>query len=131
MASIHKEIHVAALPDRIWDALKDVGAIHTRLAKGFVLDTQLEGDTRKVTFANGVVALERIIEVDDHRRRLVWSVVQGRPTHHNASIQVFADGEGSRLVWIADLLPNELAPAIETMIDHGMRAMKHTLENAT
>jgi hypothetical protein len=84
-----------------------------------------------VTFANGVVALERIIEVDDHRRRLVWSVVQGRPTHHNASIQVFADGEGSRLVWIADLLPNELAPAIEAMIDHGMRAMKHTLENAT
>jgi carbon monoxide dehydrogenase subunit G len=128
MASIRQEIVVAATPAAVWDAIRDVGAVHLRLAPGFVVDTRLEGDTRAVTFGNGLVARERIITVDDAARRLVWSVVEGRPTHYNASLQVFAEGEGSRLVWIADLLPNELEPAIAAMIAQGMAAMKQTLE---
>jgi hypothetical protein len=128
MASIHKEIVVDVAPDAVWAAFRDVGGIHTRLARGFVTDTQLEGDTRLVTFANGMVARERIIDLDDARRRLAYSVVEGRPTHHHATFQVFPEGAGSRIVWIADLLPNELKPAIDGMMDHGMSAMKSTLE---
>ena len=128
MASIHKEMHVEASPDHVWAAFRDVGAIHTRLARGFVTDTKLEGDTRLVTFANGVVARERIIDLDDTKRRLAYSVVAGRPTHHHATFQVLTEGTGSRVVWVADLLPNELKPAIEAMMDHGMIAMKSTLE---
>jgi uncharacterized protein YndB with AHSA1/START domain len=130
MASIHKEMYVDAAPDDVWAAFRDVGAIHTRLARGFVTDTKLEGDTRIVTFANGLVARERIIDIDDARRRLAYSVVEGRPTHHHATFQVFPEAGGSRIVWIADLLPNELKPAIEGMMDHGMTAMKSTLESA-
>jgi uncharacterized protein YndB with AHSA1/START domain len=130
MASIHKEMYVDAAPDDVWAAFRDVGAIHTRLARGFVTDTKLEGDTRIVTFANGLVARERIIDTDDARRRLAYSVVEGRPTHHHATFQVFPEAGGSRIVWIADLLPNELKPAIEGMMDHGMTAMKSTLESA-
>jgi hypothetical protein len=128
MASIHKEMYVAASPDHIWAAFRDVGAIPTRLAKGFVTDTKLEGDTRLVTFANGLVAREKIIDIDDARRRLAYSVVEGRPTHHHAIFQVFPEGAGSRVVWTADLLPNELKSVIEQMMDHGMAAMKSTLE---
>jgi uncharacterized protein YndB with AHSA1/START domain len=128
MASIHKEMYVEAKPDQVWAAFRDVGAIHTRLARGFVTDTKLEGDTRIVTFANGIIARERIIDVDDGKRRLAYSVVDGRPTHHHATFQVFPDGSGSRVVWIADLLPNELKGAIEGMMDHGMAAMKSTLD---
>jgi uncharacterized protein YndB with AHSA1/START domain len=128
MASIHKEMYVDASPDHVWAAFREVGAIHTRLARGFVTDTKLEGDTRIVTFANGMVARERIIDVDDAKRRLAYSVVESRPTHHHATFQVFAEGAGSRVVWVADLLPNELKPAIDEMMDHGMRAMKSTLE---
>jgi len=59
----------------------------------------------------------------------VWSVVGGRMTHHNASLQVFAEsGTKSRVVWIADLLPNEVAPYIAGMIDQGMAVMKKTME---
>jgi len=43
-------------------------------------------------------------------------------------IQCVADGNGAKAVWIADLLPNEAAPAIGAMIDQGMGAMKKTLE---
>ncbi len=128
MASIRKEASIDATADAIWDALRDVGAIHTRLARGFVTDTTLEGDTRLVSFANGFVARERIVDLDDEARRIAYGVVDGRPTHHSASIQVFPEGARSRIVWIADLLPNELAPVIDAMMEQGMAAMKKTLE---
>ena len=129
MASIRREVSVAAGPAVVWDAIRDVGAVHERLAPGFVVDTKLEEGARLVTFGNGMVARELIVDVDDEARRLAWAVVGGRMTHHNASLQVFADGEGrSRVVWIADLLPNELAGYIAGMIEQGMAVMTKTLE---
>jgi carbon monoxide dehydrogenase subunit G len=132
MASIHREIQVEVPAEIVWDAIRDVGAIHTRLAPGFVVDTRLEEGARVVTFGSGVVARELIVDVDDAARRLAWAVVGGRMTHHNASLQVFADGKGrSRVVWIADLLPNEVAGYIAGMIEQGMAVMKKTLEAAS
>ncbi|MEO8153938.1 MAG: SRPBCC family protein [Rhizobacter sp.] len=130
MASILKEVSIAASAEQVWDALKDVGALHTRLVAGFVTDCRLEGDARIVTFANGVVARELIVDVSDDRQRVAWSSVGGRLTHHNASAQVFADGaQACRVVWIADLLPHAMAPAIAGMIEQGLVAMKKTLES--
>jgi carbon monoxide dehydrogenase subunit G len=130
MASIRKEIVIEASPKQVWDAVRDVGAVHERLAPGFVVDTRLEAGARVVTFANGLVARELIVDVDDEARRLAWAVVGSpRLTHHNASMQVFDDGDrGSRVVWIADLLPNEIAGTIAAMIDEGLGTMKKTLE---
>jgi len=130
MASIRKEIVIEASPKRVWDAVRDVGAVHERLASGFAVDTRLDAGARVVTFANGLVARELIVDVDDEARRLAWAVVGSpRLTHHNASMQVFDDGDrGSRVVWIADLLPNEIAGTIAAMIEEGLGAMKKTLE---
>src|SRR6266498_2707485 len=120
MASIHREILVEARAQDIWEAIRDVGAVDTRLEEG----------ARIVTFGNGLVARELIVDIDDEARRLVWAVVGGRLSHHNASLQVFADGERrSRVVWIADLLPNALAGTIGGMIEQGMAVMKRTLES--
>ena len=92
----------------------------------------MEGaDARIVTFGNGLVVKEVIIDLDDSARRLCWSAKSERLTHHNASMQVLADGDGTKAVWVADLLPNEAAPAIGAMIDQGMASMKRTLERAT
>ena len=130
MASIRKDIVIEASPTRVWDAVRDVGAVHERLAPGFVVDTRLEAGARVVTFANGLVARELIVDVDDEARRLAWAVVSSpRLTHHNASMQVFDDGDrGSHVVWIADLLPDEIAGTIAAMIEEGLGAMKKTLE---
>ena len=131
MASIHREIQIDAKPEAVWDALRDVGALHQRLAPGFVTDVRLEEGARVVTFGNGMVARELIVDVDDNARRLAWTVVGGRMTHHNASAQVFPDGAGqSRFVWIADLLPHEVAPAIAAMMDQGLLVIKQTLERS-
>jgi hypothetical protein len=131
MASIRREVSIDVAPAQAWDALRDVGALHTRLVTGFVTDCRLEGDARVVTFANGTVARELIVDVDDRDRRLAWSAAGGRLSHHNASAQVFAEGPTRcRVVWIADLLPNEMASAIAGMIEQGIAAMKKTLEAA-
>jgi carbon monoxide dehydrogenase subunit G len=128
MASIRREILIDARPEDVWSALRDIGALHLRLAPGFVVDVRLEEGARVVTFGNGMVARELIVDVDDDTRRLVWSVVGGRMTHHNASAQVFAEGDASRFVWVADLLPHELAPSIAGMIEQGLAVIKRTLE---
>ncbi len=129
MASIRKEISIEASAENVWAAVRDVGALHERLVPGFVVDTRLDGDARVVTFGNGMVVRELIVDLDDEARRLVWSARGARLLHHNASVQVFADGEErSRLVWIADLLPNEIAGDIRAMIEQGTAVMKRTLE---
>ena len=128
MASIHKDISIDAAPEDVWDAVRDFGAVHTRLAPGFVTDARLDGDARIVTFANGTAARELLVDSDDARRRLVYAVVSERVKQHSASVQVLADGDNrSRLVWIVDLLPNEIAPYIEAQMDQAALAMQNGL----
>jgi hypothetical protein len=132
MASVHKEVVIARPVAAVWDALADVGALHTRLAKGFVVDCRLEPGARLVTFANGMVVRELIVDVDADMRRVAWAVVGTTLTHHNASSQAFAEGEDAcRVVWIADFLPDESEPRIAGMIESGLAAMKRTLEDTT
>lgn len=132
MATIHKEIHIDVPVDMVWDAVRDVGEVHRRLTPGVLLDAHLEGngDARVVRFANGLVAREVIVTIDDGARRFAYASVGGRATHHNASMQVFAEGEGTRFVWITDVLPHELAAPIRELVEQGSRAMKETLERS-
>jgi len=130
MASIHKEVLLDASPDRVWDAVRDFGAVHTRLARGFVTDCTMDGDARIVTFANGAVARELLVDCDDARRRLVYAIVGERIKQHSASFQIVDDGAGgSRFIWTVDVLPNDIAPYIAAQMDLGMVAMKATLEH--
>jgi hypothetical protein len=131
MATIYEEIAIERNREFVWDAIRDVGAIHKRLVPGFVVDCRLEGDSRIVTFANGMVVRELIVDVDDKTCRHSWSARGGPLTHHNASIQVFSDGHDKcRVVWIADLMRNEAAEAIGEMIQQGLNTMKQTLESS-
>jgi hypothetical protein len=128
MASIHKDIPVDAHPDQVWAAVRDFGAVHTRLAPGFVTDARLDGDARIVTFANGNVAREQLVDCDETRRRLVYAIANERVKHYSAAVQVIADGEArSRLVWIVDLLPHEMRPYIDGQMDQAAHAMQKRL----
>ena len=124
MASIHKDVPINADPDRVWAAVRDFGAVD-RLAPGFVVDTRLEDGARIVTFANGNVARELLVDCDEARRRLVYAIVGERVTHYSASVQVFDDGPArSRMSWIVDVLPNDIAPYISGQMDLGVAAMQ-------
>ena len=128
MASIHKDIPIDAHPGDVWAAVRDFGAVHRRLVPGFVLDARLDGDARIVTFANGTVARELLVDCDDARRRLVYTVISERMQQHSASVQVVADGDTrTRLIWIVDVLPNEIAPYIDGQMDQAALAMQRAL----
>jgi carbon monoxide dehydrogenase subunit G len=110
MASIRREFLIEARPEDVWDAVRDVCALPTRLVLGFVTG---------------------IVDLDDKVRRLAWSATGGRLTHHNASMQVFAEGdERTRAVWTADLLPDAMEKPIAAMIEQGCAAMKKALERS-
>jgi hypothetical protein len=75
VASIHREVVLEADPKDVWAAVRDVAA--------------------PVTFANGLVARELIVDVDYEARRFAWAVTgSSRFTHYNASMQVLDAGEG-------------------------------------
>jgi carbon monoxide dehydrogenase subunit G len=129
MASIRQEISTKASLEDVWAALRDVGALHIRLVPGFVIDTRLEPGARVVTFVNGMVMRERIVTIDDDERRVAWSATGGPLTHHNGSAQAVADARGgTKVIWIADLLPDEAAATIAPMMEQGMAVMKQTLD---
>jgi carbon monoxide dehydrogenase subunit G len=128
MATVYSEFVVDVPAEAVWSAIRDVGAVHTRLARGFVTNVDLDGDIRTVTFANGFVVRERIVAIDEAHRRLAYASVGGRASHHNASLQVFDVSNGrAKLVWITDLLPDEIEGQIRQMVEQGSRAIVRTL----
>jgi carbon monoxide dehydrogenase subunit G len=128
MASIHKDISIDARPDDVWAAVRDFGNLHKRLVPGFVVDARLEGEARIVTFANGTVARELKVDCDDARRRLVYAAISERITQHSASVQVVADGDArTRLLWVVDVLPHDIAPYIDAQMDQAALAMQKAL----
>lgn len=131
MATIHHSIEVALPADRVWPVIRDVGAAHVKLFPTVLRDVRLEAGARVVTFANGRVVRELIVTLDDDRRRFVYASVGGAATHHNSSLQVLAiDDARCRVVWITDLLPDALEPAIRALVEQGAADMARALTSA-
>ena len=132
MASLRKELFLAAPAERVWSALRDFAAVHERLAPGFVTGTTMEGDdVRVVTFFNGSSARETRVGCDEALRRLAYAIIGGRATHYSAGAEVVDSGDGGcRFVWTVDALPDTLAPYIDDMMTRGAAVMKATLEAA-
>jgi carbon monoxide dehydrogenase subunit G len=128
MASIIREFIVEAAVEDVWDALRDFNAVDRRVAPGFVVACRAEPGARVVTFANGHVARELLVGLDDAARRIAYSVTGGTASHHNASAQVFSLAAGStRFVWITDVLPDAAAEPIGKAMDQGVLVMQRAL----
>src|SRR6266536_2924089 len=112
MASIIEDVIIDADPADVWAARRDFGAVHQRLAPGFVVDAHLDGErARIVTFVTGAVAREVLVGSDDDARRLCYTVVEGPlgSTHHSASAHVLDGPDGTtRFLWVTDVLPDDL-----------------------
>jgi Polyketide cyclase / dehydrase and lipid transport len=132
MGSMTQEVLTAAAPDEVWDAIRDIGALHTRLVPGFVVNAQLIPGGRRVTFASGRIVEEPIVSSSDALRKLVWTVkAEDLPfTHYNGSVQVHARAAGgSRVEWTADFLPDSAAAVLEPLMSAGAEAMRRALQD--
>lgn len=132
MPTIQHTIDLRCSVETVWEAARDVGALHERLVPGFVTATEMlpgvSPPTRRVTFASGLVVDEVIVTIDDERRRLVWSI-RG-VEHHNGALHVTALPEGARVTWTADVLPADLAERFSRQMLIGLRCMKDHLDPA-
>ncbi|HVV42818.1 MAG TPA: SRPBCC family protein [Nitrobacter sp.] len=131
MTSIYKNIALDSPAEIVWDTLRDFGAVHRRVAPGFVLDAKLDGDARIVTFANGSMVRELLVTCDDARRRLVYAVESERVRQHSASVQIVPDGERSRMIWTTDVLPDEIGPYIDSQMEAGAAAIRKTFSQVS
>jgi hypothetical protein len=129
MASIHKEMAIEVSPEQAWAALRRVGDAH-RLFAPVLTNAQLDDDVRTVRFANGMVLQERILDIDDERRRVAYTALNGPGmTYHHASMQVVAAGPGRCVfVWITDFLPRQMSDTLTPLIEQGTKALKSNLE---
>ena len=122
MASVTKQIGVSDA-DAAWALIRDFGGA-MRAFPGMLKDCTMQGDIRTVTFASGNVLQERLVGLDEERRRIAYCVVGGRFTHHNASLAVTRAVEGGAVVsWTTDMLPNEAAAIVEPLMEAGMKAL--------
>ncbi len=129
MATVRTSLDTPASAEDVWMVIRDIGAVHTRLAPGFVTDTKLEPGARVVTFINGMTIREPIVTIDDEARRLVWTAEGGWTSHYNASLQVSARADGgATVVWIADFLPDDVKPQLVRALEAGTQAMKQSLD---
>jgi hypothetical protein len=129
MASITEQVTLEVSADRAWAALRDVGRAHVLFAP-VLTDGSIDGDIRTVTFANGMVLQERILDVDEARRRVSYAALNAPGTeYHHASMQIIEDGNRRcRFVWITDAHPAAVIPAITPLIAQGTQAVKANLE---
>jgi hypothetical protein len=129
MASITEQVSVSIDADRAWRALRDVGRAHELFAPVLVKGS-IDGGVRTVTFANGMVLDERILDVDDERRRVAYAVLNGPGMEfHHASMQILDAGPGRcQFVWITDVHPAAVVASITPLITQGTQALKKNLE---
>jgi uncharacterized protein YndB with AHSA1/START domain len=128
-AVVRKDFTIDAPVEFVWSALRDFGALATRLVRGFVTDCRLEGTARIVTFANGSVAREELVEWDDAGRRLVYTIPSAQMRWHRASAEVSANAGGTtRFVWTTNVAPAEIGAYVDGQMDLGVAALKATLE---
>lgn len=129
MATVRKILDLDAPITKVWAALADFQNVHTRVAPGFVTASEPDGDARIVTFANGTSAREQLVTMDEAQHRVVYAIKGGRATHHNASVDLIADGsQKTRFVWTTDVLPDEFAAYIDAQMTEATEVIKPALE---
>ncbi len=104
-----------------------------RMAPGFVVSSEPEGDVRVVTFADGFVARERLVSRHEADCRIAYSLIgdTARPAHDNAVMQVVAIGpQRCRFRWSRDVLPDEAAGPLRAAMEQAAPIIKSALENS-
>jgi hypothetical protein len=80
---------------------------------------------------DGSEVRELIVSVDHAMRRMAYAVTAGQRlplTYHHAAFQVVERGDRSRLVWLTDVLPDNMADAVRARVERGIVEIKQTLE---
>jgi hypothetical protein len=122
MATIKREVALSIDAGRAWRMIGDFGNAAKAFA-GVLVACERSGNTRTVTFANGLKVTEQLVTCDDTERRYVYTVLNGAFTQHSASMQIIPTNSGCRFVWISDFLPDEATEKVLPLVEAGCHAL--------
>jgi carbon monoxide dehydrogenase subunit G len=122
MAEGAVDVIVDATPDEVWAKVGDFGGVGDFLPG---IDTfRLEGDDRIIGMF-GMEIRERLLNRDDATRSISYSVIEGVPIEsHTATMTVEADGDGSKVTWAYNVVPDEMAPIFGDTYKAGLAAIQ-------
>lgn len=130
MARIEKSIEIDRSPDDVWAVVGDVGAISTWLPA--IGESSFSDGVRECTMEGGGVLREQISNRDDANRRYEYEITEGPMPldHHHAWMSVDEADAGSRVTWITEIAPDDMATVMEPVFEEGMQALKAHLEGS-
>lgn len=112
-------------PEQLWQRVSDVGGISGLL--NVISHSELNGDQRSCTLADGAALTETIVAVDNVQRRVAYTITDSPfpLEYHAASMQVTDAGSGrSNFTWITDLKPDTLEEPFTQLMDGEMEQLK-------
>ena len=136
MASVKISDRIHASADKVWDLVGDFGGIQ-RFSAGIKSCTTTGagvGAVRTLELPNGVSLQERCELLDATRRTLDYSIIAGPLPLSNylARIQLFEDGDGTRIEWSSSFEPKGISEAqgismVEGIYKGGIAGLKKAL----
>jgi carbon monoxide dehydrogenase subunit G len=123
MATGKAEATIDASPDVVWALVGQFGDLHEWMPG--IESCELDGDVRKLQ-TMGMEIHEQLKERDESARRIAYSIVK-MPIpieHHLATITVTEEGDGSRLTWEYEIVPDEMAGAMGPVYEGSVQAVK-------
>jgi carbon monoxide dehydrogenase subunit G len=108
--------------DEVWAIVGDFGGIGNWMPG--IDSCRVEGDDR-ILETMGMTIKEHLVKKDDAARAITYSIVDGAPVErHEATITVVPDGTGSRVDWVVDALPDDMAGLMTTVYQQALDALK-------
>jgi len=129
MTTLRKTFDIEAGIDTVWAKISDIGGISKLI--GFLQDSELSGEDRVCTLADGGRLEEKIISVDADLHRVLYSITSSplNMSFHVASMELEPTQDGTRFIWTTDIQPSQAAAQFEPMLDMACEDMQTTLVN--
>lgn len=128
MGQIRHEADIAASADDVWKVVSDFGDL-SYFPGLEEAEIRVDGETRYVPFGGDEI-VERLVERDDDARRFAYSIITAPlPIEsHQATFTVEATGDGSRVVCVVDVTPDELVDGVSPLYAGAVAGLKVRFE---
>lgn len=130
MARIEKTIDIDRSPDDVWAVVGDVGAISTWLPA--IGESSFQDGVRECTMDGGGTLREQISNYDEDTRSYEYEIIESpMPLEHHHAWMSVTEAEGrSRVTWITEIAPDDMAAAMEPVFEEGMQSLKAHLQRS-
>src|SRR5438105_15878717 len=126
MGRAEAEITIARPADEVWAVVGDFGGLAGWMAG--IESCRLEGDSRIIAMM-GMEITEKLVRRDEQGRVLVYGIAGGVPVeHHQATITVEPDGDGTRVTWAVEVEPDSMTDLFCQTYEQGLAGLKSHCE---